>query len=68
MKDWAVVVIASAILLTLIMGAVIENANKTQMAKNGLEECLANPNSWSSRTIWVKSCKEYMNTMRNNNE
>ena len=51
-------------------GMILDEYNKNnksiEMAKSGLEECPKEPNSMSSQTIWVKSCKEYLETININ--
>jgi hypothetical protein len=57
------------IFLLFIIGTILEEKGRSEMnismSKNGLEQCPSNPElPRFSETIWVKSCKEYTELMR----
>ena len=63
-----IIVITSALLITILAIISTENDTKDKLAKAGLEECLARPGTLSTQTIWVKSCKNYLQSMEKYNE
>ena len=59
----AVMVVAGTFFGMMTLGGINKENIKVEMAKAGLEEC-PNLNTVVVRTIWVKSCKEYTETVK----
>lgn len=70
METKYLVVLVLGFMLISGIGMGLDEYNKThkdiEMSKAGLEECPKEPGGMSSQTIWVKSCKEYIETFKAN--